>query len=429
MTRTAAVLVAFLLAVAATARAQSPFTPLVRTGDVVLDGAVATAIGDVHMNDLGWWVVEVSTDDPHRPLVVLKAGDPWKAVGAPVAGSPGTTLGAIDSTSTELFGGVAYVARLDGTPGGAADDEAVFYEGSEWLREGPVLSWPTTQLPHGTRWRSFADVRCSGNRGGVLVRGRLDDPEIAGTDESFISVGGLCGSIGVLCGVTRLVSAGQLAPNVGARVQEVRLEPWAAAISPGSYFVVWSADLHGPESGDGVVYRSKGYPFTHAVVAREGTPSPVAGRAWGPLDDVAVDCNSAGQWTLRATLDGKDPADDALLVKSGQVFAREGDSPAAVAPDVLTGFGRGPARLDDQGRTVWYAQLDGPGGPSQALFVDDQLLARTGVTQVAGRTLVRLGDGPDDVSLTPISGQLLFTGTLAGGVEAAILVDLDDLGL
>lgn len=425
MSRTALVAAASL-ALPGLVAAQTP-TPLVLAGDVLPDGSRVVEIGAVHVDFFGDWVVETRTDAAQDASVVLRSAGPWKQLGDEVGVPAGATIASFDSFSTELFGGVSWVASLDGTPGGSADDAAVYFEGSLWLQEGPVQPWPGTNLPAGSHWLSFDDVRSSAAGGGVLVRGHLDDPSLPGDDETFLALGWLCGSVGVLCGVDVLAAEGHQAPGgVGELIESVRLAPESAALSPSASHLVWSCDLLGDEDTDGVVYRRASANGIHKVLAREGSGSPVPGVRWGPLDGAAVDVNSSGQWTLVGRLDHDDPSLDGVLVENGAVLAREGDVLAAVAPATVAGFGRGPALIDDSGRVVWRAALLEAGASSQALFVDDELLVRTGVTQIAGRRLVSLDGGAEAMSLTPDGERLVFRGTLVGGVEGAFALDLNE---
>lgn len=414
------------LALCASAASQA-VTPLVLSGEALSGGGSVTGVGAVDVGYLGDWLVEATTDLPEHPSLVLRSGGPWKQVGDALVQPAGASIAAFDSFSTELFGGVAWVAELEGTAGGAGDDEAVYYENSIWLQEGPVLPWPSTNLPAGTTWLSFDDVRCSSGSGTVLFRGHCDDPTLAGPDESYLALGSLCGSVGVLCFFERVVSEGQLAPGLESPIAEVRLSPSTAAVSPSGLLAAWSCDLRGNEKTDGCVYLFNWSNGLQTLLAREGSPSPVAGRRWGPLESPALDLTSSGTWTLRATLDDSDPNTDAVIVKNGSVLAREGDTLPSVAPDVLVDFGRGPALLDDAGRVVWYARLSGPGGSSEALFLDDQVLVRTGVTQIGGRSLLGIDGEVDAMSLGSQGDLLVFTGTIAGGIEGAFLMDVSGL--
>lgn len=418
-----------LVVLAGALGAQSPRT-VVLEGQALPGGGTVTGIRFVHMIPGGYWLVQVTTDQPHRPSAVLRreglwpaAGPVWKQVGDPVTQPAGARIAGFDSFTNELFGGVCWNARLQDTPGGDTDDEALYFESSLWIQEGPIGSWPQTDFPAGSRWLSFDDLRCSLQSGEVLLRGHADDPTMAGPDETFVAVGGLCGSIGILCTLDRIGQEGWPAVGTGRLIEAVRLEPGAAAVSPNSYRFLWSCDLEGPAETDGCVY-SFSYPAQNELLAQEGSQSPVAGRRWGPLDDLGLQVNSSGSWTMRATLDAGDLTSDALIVKDGAVFVREGDSVPDIAPFTFDGFGRGRAQLDQSGSVVWYGRWDEHGHPSAALFRDDRLLVRTGQTTIDGRLLVGLSSGPDDLALTPQGELLIFKGTLEGGVEGAFVLEL-----
>lgn len=406
--------------------AQSP-VPLVLSGEPLPAGGLVTGIGAVNVGNYNDWLVQVTTDDPEHPSLVLRWFGPWKQLGDVVNQPAGATIAEFSSFSAEVFGAVSWIARLEGTPGGTTDDEAVFMENMLWLQEGPVTGFVLTNLPEGSRWLSFDDVRCSSNSGIVLFRGHLDDPTLAGPDETYLALGGLCASIGQLCNVDRLVSEGQPAPGLETLIESVRVSPATAAIAPSGTYVVWSCDLEGDPASDACVYRLKGFTGQNQVLlAREGSPSPVAGKRWGTLERIAVSVNSSGSWTLRARLDDEDPTTDTVLVKDGTVLAREGDSLPSIAPQVVAGFGSGPAKIDEAGRVIWYARLSGQGRRSEALFLDDQVLVQTGVTEIGGRLLVGIGGGVDAMSLSPQGDLLVFKGTLAGGIEGAFTMDLSE---
>jgi len=403
--------------------AQAP-QPVVIEGQSLPGGGTVTGIRCVQIIG-GGWVVQVTTDQPESRSAVLRQGGftptrpLWKRVGDRVLEPGGARIAAFDSFSSELFGGVVWNAQLRDTPGGATDDEVVYFENKLWIQEGPIVS-PPTDFPAGSLWISFDDVRCSVQDGYFLLRGRADDPTMAGPDETFAAFGTLCGSVGILCQLERFAYEGWPAPGTGQLIEAVRLEPGAAAIAPTDASVVWSCDLTGPTGSDGCIYKFIYYPEQHTLLAQEGTPSPVAGRNWGPLDDPGVHINSSGAWTLRATLDAGDP----IIVKDGAVFVRAGDTLPAIAPFTFDGFGRGRALLDQDGHVVWYGHWNEHGHPSEALFRDDQVLVRAGRTLVGGQVLAGLSSGPDDLSLAPQGELLLFKGTLAGGLEGAFTLEL-----
>jgi hypothetical protein len=417
-------ILAALLFLASGLGAQSPQTVVIE-GQDLHGGGTVTGIRYVHLIAPDAWVIQVTTDQPQSHSAVLRqgalalGGPLWKRVGDRVEEPGGARIAAFDSFTSEELGFVIWNARLRDTPGGPTDDEAVYFEDKLWIQEGPIAPVPGTDFPLGSRWISFDDVRCSMQDGSLLLRGRADDPTVAGPDETFAAFGTLCGSIGILCGLERFAQEGWPALGTGQLIEAVRLEPGTAAIAPTNITAVWSCDLAGPTGSDGCVYKFA-YPGQQTLLAQEGTPSPVAGRNWGPLDDPGVHVNSAGAWTLRATLD----ASDAIIVKDGAVFVRAGDTLPAIAPFTLDGFGRGRALLDQDGHVIWYGHWNEHGHPSEALFRDDQVLVRARQTIVDGQLLVGLSSGPDDLAITPQGGHLLFKGTLVGGLEGAFTLEL-----
>ena len=422
------VVLALPLALAATssAPAAQDVVPLVLVGDEVFGGATVTAIRSAHVEYFDNWAAVVTTEGPGGPsTAILRDGFVYKQLGSPMSFPAGATIGAFDSVSTDLFGNMLWNTRLQGTPGGADDDAAVYLHNHIWFQEGPAdIPFSALQLPAGSRWLSFDDARMAPAGGHFLLRGRHDDPTLGGPSESFLVRGIAVGAPFVLGDVHRLVAAGQQAPGLGVRLEDVRLEPAAAAVSPDGRWGMWAADLRGPEDRDGVVYRYNGNADLHVVMARERQPSPVDGLPWGPLENVAVNVASSGQWTLRATV--RDGAVELpVLVHHFQELARAGAPAPGLAPAVYAHFGRGAARLDDLGHVVWYARVQEGGVGRDVLYVDGEPVVEAGVTRLGGRTVIAISSAGDSLSLGPSNGLLAFVATLEGGVEGLFLMDLD----
>jgi hypothetical protein len=318
---------------------------------------------------------------------------------------------------------VCWNARLQGTSGGSSDDEALYFESSLWIQTGPIEPFPSTDFPPGSRWISFDDLRVTLQNGEVLLRGRADDPTVPGPDETFVAFGSLCGSVGLLCGLERLAQEGWPAPGSTRLIEAIRLEPGAGAIAPDSFPALWSCDLEGDPLTDDCVFMYD-QSQQHTLLAQEGSGSPVAGRRWGPLEDIGLHANKSGSWTLRAALDASDLSNDAIIVKDGAAFVREGDTLPDIAPFTFDNFGRGRALLTQGDHVIWYGHWNEPGHSSEGLFRDDRILVRVGQTSVQGQLLVGLSSGPDDLAATPQGKELLFTGTLAGGLEGAFRLEL-----
>ena len=70
-------------------------------------------------------------------------------------------------------------------------------------------------------------------------------------------------------------------------IEEVRASAWSAAITPDAKESYWSCDLSGSSSADGCIYH-QGPGGLITLIAREGSPSPVPGRTWGPLESPSL---------------------------------------------------------------------------------------------------------------------------------------------
>jgi hypothetical protein len=236
---------------------------------------------------------------------------------------------------------------------------------------------------------------------------------------------------GYVSGLEVLALEGQLAPGIARRIQSVRGGAGQGRIGREAQHAVWSCDLDGPADNDGCVYLTKiGSVMGATLIAREGSPSPVAGRNWGGLEDLALDLDAQGSWTLRAQLDGSDPSSDEVLIHESYVVAREGDVLAATAPHPLSNLGQGRGVLDDQGQVLWFGTWDDPVTQSvdEALFVDRVAVLTTGESMVAGSVLTDLEAGVRSYSFdTQFSRYVAFIGTLADGTKGAFLLDRSDV--
>ena len=404
------------------ASAQS-ITVLLRVGDAVPGAGNITDIEAVDVDSEGNWTAVVRTDDPVAHTVVYAWGAPFIRTGEAPQWPPGVTVAALDLPTWDFFGIPTYVAGLSG---GMARQALMFGKGPELSAGEPATTY-TVQLPAGSTWRRFESPQYSWSTGGYLMRGAIDDPLGGQTDLSFAAVTWHAGSVGAIWGIEVLALEGRPAPGLSRRIQEVRAGPDRARLSRDGGKAVWSCDLEGPSRDDGCVYLSHTFPpYQPVLLAREGAPSPVAGRSWGALEDHAVDLNSADDWTLRGRLDASDPATDEVLVRSGVLLAREGFPLPATAPHPLESLGQGRGALDGNGRVLWYARWSDPATPGQdeALLHEGIAVVRTGTTTVAGSPLVDVESGPRSYSLDPQSGRfVVFRGSLADGTRGLFLLD------
>jgi hypothetical protein len=396
---------------------------LLRVGDPIAGAGTITKIQSIDVDSVGNWTALVQTDDPVAHTVLFVWGRPHVKVGDSPPNLAGASIAGLEPPTWDLFEIPAFIARLSGS----TSAQAVMRDLAAQLLTGQPATTYTNQLPLGSTWRRFDDVQFAWADAGYLLRGAIDDPAGGALDLSFAAVVSES-YMGVLGWIDVVALEGQLAPGLARTIEDVRSAPAQACVSQAAGKIVWSCDLDGSANDDGCVYFTQVWPGNFStLLAREGSPSPVAGRAWGSLEDHAVDLNASASWTLRARLDASDPSNDEVLVNDSTVIAREGDVLPATAPYALASLGQGRGALDQNGRVLWFGAWDDPSTPGadEALFQDEIAVLRTGQTGIAGSVVVDLDDGPRSFSLDPSHGRYVaFVGDLADGTRGAFLLDL-----
>ena len=402
-----------LCAGAAGLYAQS-ITPLVQEGDTVPGVGVVTGIQNVAINSSGQWTVEVDTDnaDTDADEVMLRDGLVYLVEGQALPLPLGATLDGFDALNRSELGFSAWNLRLDGTPGGIADDTGVYVDTVLVVQEGGISTAP--EFSAGTPYTGFFDVKIN-EANQLLVVGEVDDPALSSTIDRALVRMDLDAS-GALLSETVVVKEGDVLPGQTESVEDVETGPHAFAFNNLGQ-ALYVVDLEGDASVDGAVYQDG------TLLAQEGAASPAAGRNWATLARAEVDLNDAGDTVLSAQLDG-DAATSAVLVKNGAVFLQEGDVPSGVAPDAITGFGTGPVLLTERGNVLWFATLTGAPSTAESLWLDQRLLVRTGVTQVNGVTITDLSNLQDGYTISPNGRHVVFEATLSDGTNGAYRLDL-----
>jgi hypothetical protein len=423
----------FALLTLVPARAQEPVS-LVRVGDAIPGAGHVARIERLFAGSTGGWAVQVWTDHPTIRQVVLGPGGVLRKVGDPVPSPAGAALASFGSISEEeLMQAQVWTAALDGTGAGT---DAIYEDlgGSAshlLIQSGGATSGSTGDFPPGTIWTSFADYQGPGYDGASLLRGTVADPTLPAPEESFVARA-FHYYFGYCCSIDLVAQEGRTAPGLAETIEQVRLAPWSGAIDPiQDSRVLWSCDLAGPTSSDGCVFSSTGTPagYVDALLAREGSPSPVPGRTWGALESPSVDVNQAGRWSLRAELDASDTSSDGIVLRDGLKFVQEGDALPVIAPFSIDDLGQGRALLAPDGKLLWYAHWNDPSGSAEGLLLEQWMVVRAGSTTVAGVPIVDLASDEHAFTLSRNGQRLLFRGARAGGAEEAFLLDLGGMAV
>ncbi len=399
--------------------------PLVLAGDSYLNALIATNFGaseNFAINNDGIWLIESDTDLPDTNtdgLVIRGDASPTST------GLPGTvlfqegqaidpapaTLGSFDAITINAAGNSAFNFFLDGLT--TSTDSGIYYNSTPVIPEGSTAT--AAGLSPATPYIGFFEARIN-DAGQLLALASVDDPGIASTvDRAVVLVNSP--ALGVAAPQTLLLREGSEIVT-GRFLADVDTGPHSMAFAgTATPRVLMVGDLDGATTDDSVLINWNGTGWD--VLAREGEASVVAGRNWGSFGSAPVDINNAGQWVVRADLDGA-TTDDAVLVKSGGVVvAREG-SPVPGLPEFnVVSFGTGALRIDDVGRVFYFAQFSETDTTrNTGLFVDSRVLVRKGVTTLAsGEVITDISNVQDNFAISPNGSYLLFEGTATDPVS------------
>lgn len=376
-------------------------------------------IDEIDLGDGGVWMAEVDTDVA-QGKVVLRSGQIALREGDAVAPAP-ASIARFQSLSMARNGELAAINILGGTSS-YNDDGGVYGGGTGLLlQEGaPVVGGSWTP---GTFYVFFNDVIVNANRQ-ALVRGYVDDPLVGDNLDYFMSIVTYDAS-GSLVNQTFVVHEFDFLPGMIAPVAAIELGPDEAGFnSSGQALFTAYLDTGAQTVGDSTIWLWDG--TTHTLLAREGDPSPVAGRLWGSLYQPRLSLNDAGDWAAITRLDG-DQASDEILVRNGAKVAQEGDRLPSLGGHRLRGFGGCGARLDDAGNVLWWGRWDDPDQTrNRGLFLNDELLIQTGRVRVDGMLLAEIDDQPGALAISPDGRWVMFRGTFLNGRRAALLIDREE---
>lgn len=410
------------------------FVPLALEGDVVPGVGTVTDVDLVTLQSNHDWIVEVKTDnpDPDKDRVALRKGYAYLTEGDPVSAPAGAVIKALDSYDFVPLGGLVTNYTLGGSVG-PNDFEGVYISNALVVQRGaPAVA---AGFSPGTTWGNFADVQATQPMVSpivqLLVRGYVDDPAVPGTTDFYAAVLDV-DVIGTLLGTTVIAKEGDVPPGQTDTINTIRTGAWSGRIENGfggpPSTVFWSCDLNGSDTSDACVYRWSASSGLSTLVAQEGSPSPVPGRNWGSLISPEIDLNPAGDWTLKDTLDGA-ASTDGIILKNGVKFVQEGDTHPDIAPFVFNELGNGPAKLTSSGQVLWFGGWNdsAPLAYREALFLDQTMIVREGQTMINGMLLEDIEQQNDSYTITADGKNVIFIGTLAGGIEGAFLLALDDI--
>jgi hypothetical protein len=432
---TAMSLPALLIATAALAGGPDfTISVLVRDGDVFSPHGTVSNINDVFVNDNGDWIADVSLTGGTASGALIKNGEVWLAVGDFLPLSILLPISAPVTSLTNLLkhmnshGDVAFRPTLMGTP-----NSGIYLNTLPLLVNGQTSNAP--EFSKGTLYGGFFRARVT-DGGDVFAVTTVDDPAIASTVDRALLWLNYDSRSGM---VIEQVLAKEADPAPGTEPGVVFADFGTSADSHAinnSREALYAASLTG---GSVPTTTNAGLYINHDLVLRKGDPAPMdIDATYNNIGtSTRMHMNASRQYVFIGTFTSS--AGGGTVLARGNGNAR-GDTMIlhllnGPAPDTggstITSFGTGvQPHITDGGDVVWYAQLSGDAALNQALFINDHVLMRKGVTAVGGQTVttvagtVAASNGIGSTVVASPNGRFVITrSVLAAGPRAALLIE------
>lgn len=382
---------------------------------------LARAFGGVAVNDAGVHLVEIDTDNPdgNADFVVMRSGVALIREGDPVPGLPGLSISSFDSLNLNSAGDVGWNLFLRGAPSNA--DSGLFFNSTLVLQESTISA--ATGFTPGTPYIGFFETIMN-DQNRMLVMASVDDAAInTSVDRAVVII-----AYDVDAGTyveTVLMKEGDTPPGMVAAIADFSTNPECMAFSTVTGGTGFIAEAVGGTTDTIFV--------NGAAVAREGQPSPIAGRNWRILNDVPLSVNNAFEFAFRATLDGDTGTDTVIVKNATTIIAQEGGEVPDGSGFLFTGFGTGPVFIDDGGSVTYFGIWNDPDTTrNRGLFRDDRLILQQGVSMVGSDLIVEILGVSEGYSQSADGSHLIVKVRYTGAIDAVLLLrfgcvaDFDD---
>ncbi|HKX45623.1 MAG TPA: hypothetical protein VJP77_02900 [Planctomycetota bacterium] len=390
-------------------------TAIVLEGDPVAGVGNVTLVSQTEVSDTGAWLVEVDTDhaDTNADGLLLLDGALYLREGQPLAAPAGASLDSFDSFFLNAQGDASFNFFLDGTLG-TNDDSGIYFGANPGLvyQEGQPITAPGPA--NGALWQGFFETRVN-DLDQVLTLGTLDVPLVGTTVDRILLLTTLSG--GAVVNEQVIALEGDVLPGQTEVVEDFKTASHQIELGD-TGLVAFVADLAGDAALDHALY------FGGALIAQEGSPSPIPGRNWSSLSSTNLDISSSGHIVYTGSLDG-DTNSNTVIVRDAQKFRQEGDPVPVVslAAFQLTGFGTGPVFVDESGGVLWFGDWnDVDTTVDTGLFYNDTLLIQEGITVVGGVIVDEIRGISDGYMLSDGGAWATVRLSLVGGIECAVLL-------
>lgn len=420
--------IALLIVVAPAIAFPPAITMVVKEGDVVAGvGPIASGFGaceNLAVNNSGQWLVESDTTNANADIdgVILSgtghgASSLYQQEGASLLSPAGASLDSWDSVRINNSGNASFNNFLGGLT--STTDSGIFHNTDLVIQESTFATAPGFSAS--TPYIGWFETHIN-NSNNILMIASVDDPAIASSvDRAIVRVNPLS--------LTETLIAKEGDALIPLRaLTEVGTGPHDSAFND-SNFAIFTADMDGATTDDGLVVKSDGTTMT--ILAQEGQAVPgVPGRNWGSVFDASLDMNNAGDWVIIGDVDGA-TTDDLMIIRNGtDVIGREGSTlPSIPGGFALTSFGSGAVLIDHTGDVVWFGDWADPDTTKDTgIFMNGQLIVQEGVTKIGASTITSISGVQDNLAMSDDGRWIMFEGVLDGTIEGAFIIEVPEPG-
>ena len=287
----------------------------------------------------------------------------------------------LDSNSS---GYVGIILNLRGTGVSNADDYGVFWNTTLLAREAsPIFATDVngTSFANPPTYWAFYQTHFNQNNQ-FLVTGEIQDTSIGTPSQREFSLVLLdTDGAGTVVNEEILLMEGYPLPATGEIVKTVGTSghPNSTAFNTkGDWMSVAQAGTS-PATDSMILHN-------HQIIAREGSLGVDEVRNWINMTTSKLSLNDFGDTLHTGLLQGGGP-NNAVIVLNGEIFAQEGETFPAIAPDVILNFGANPPIYVSNSGDVYWSGTTSSGTRNTYYFRNKEVVLRQG--DPVGSTLAR----------------------------------------
>jgi hypothetical protein len=377
-------------------------------GDTIIGLGSVANVGTTVINDQAMWVTLTDTDYPDldRDEALVRNGFVTLREGSNLFSPPGANLDTFKSFWLTDNGDLAIIADVDGVP--TANNSLLLWNTIPLAQK--ALAFDTPDVPAGTTWSLFDTVKINDSNT-VVVLGEIRRP--GSTRGEDVLARYQLDSLGNVLSTNVLAVKDQFIPVLSDLVKSLGNTEHAVALNKHGDFITFVDTV----ASDAAAYLIN----MDTILALEGSPSPIPGRTWVQLTLLPkMDLNDFGEYAFTASVTA-DTGNQYVVVKNGEILAKEGDILPPLAPFPLGKGSSAPIYIANSGDVFWWAQ--GVGTNNDVLLRNFDAVVQQGRTTVNGALVTRIESGESAFHVSPDGRFFIAQVELQVLGSALVLVD------